>query len=68
MSSRSEWRRQVDQIAQEHGCEVELTRGSHLRLRHPSGWCVVCPATPSDKRRGLQNLRAEVKRHARVPA
>jgi hypothetical protein len=58
----------VGECARQHGCSVELTGGHHLRLRHPSGWFVICPQTPSETRRALQNLRAELKRQSKKAA
>lgn len=62
MSSRA-WRRQVEDLAAEFGCELEHTRGDHLRVAHPSGWALSVSKSPSDHR-ALANVRADLRRKA----
>lgn len=50
--------------ARQRGWQVERTRGSHFRLRHPSGALVVASGTPSCPR-ALWNLRADLRRAER---
>lgn len=61
--SSAAWRRDVDRLAEEYGCTVERTEGNHLKLKHPSGWSVVCSSSPSDGR-ALRYLRSDLRRKA----
>ena len=55
----AQWRRQIEQVAAEHGATVETTNGGHLRVKHPSGWFVF---------QALMNARAQIRRAAREQA
>lgn len=61
--SSAAWRREVDELAAEYGCTVERTDGNHLRLKHPSGWFVICSSSPSDPM-ALRYLRSDLRRKA----
>ena len=60
----AQWRRQLEQVAAEHGATVELTKGGHLRVKHPSGWFVFQASTPGDHR-ALMNARSHDRRYAK---
>lgn len=64
MSSNSRnWRRQVEDLARDHGCTVEDTHGDHLKLAHPSGWFLFVSKSPSDHR-ALSNVKSDLRRKA----
>lgn len=53
--------RRLLKSARRRGWTVERTRGSHWKLRHPSGAVVVAGSTPSCPRAVL-NTRADLRR------
>jgi hypothetical protein len=59
--SRGDWRRKVDSIAREHGCEVVLMNGGHLRLKHPSGWFVHTASTPRNEKQARHHLDRDIR-------
>lgn len=63
MSRASDWRRSLDDLATEYGCTLELTNGSHFKIKHPSGWFVFTACTPSDPR-ALRYVKSDLKRKA----
>lgn len=61
--TRSTHARTMRVLAKEYGATLDVTGGSHYRLRLPSGAVVFAPGTPSDWR-ALRNLRANLRRAA----
>lgn len=53
--------RQLLDKAKAHGCQIEHTNSSHIRILTPKGGTVILPSTPSDHR-ALLNARAELRR------
>lgn len=43
------------------GCDVEMSRGNHVKVRLPEGGSLCGPLTSSD-RRGTLNLRSRLRR------
>lgn len=52
------------EAARKRGWRLERTRGSHWKLKHPSGAVVVSSSTPSCHR-ALLNLQADLRRGER---
>jgi len=55
------WRRDLERLAAEFGCDLKLAPGGHFRFRHPSGWFVTCSASPNDPK-ALRYVRSDLKR------
>ena len=47
--------------ARRRGWEIERTRGSHWKLRHPGGGMVIASSTPS-RPSALANLKSDLRR------
>lgn len=41
---------------------VLVRHGKHAVFRHPNGGTLVCPLSPSDSKRGLLNLKRDIKK------
>jgi predicted RNA binding protein YcfA (HicA-like mRNA interferase family) len=41
---------------------VLIRSKKHAVLRHANGGTLICPLSPSDSKRGLMNLRRDIKR------
>lgn len=65
--SQAGWPRTVRALAKAAGASVEMTGGTHFRIIHPSGWRVIAPYSPSD-RRARANLRSAIRRAQRGAA
>jgi hypothetical protein len=52
--------------ARARGWEVTVTRGGHLRFRHPASGALVHSASTTSDRRGMRNLRADLRRGERA--
>ena len=68
MAGRGAWVRLVRAIADEAGATLEVTGGSHLRLRLPNGALVFAAGTPRNQWREAKNVRAQVRRAKRQAA
>lgn len=64
MSKGREWRKNVDQVAKQYGCEVSLTGSGHLMLEHPDGWSVLTASTPGSPWKAMKKLRCQCRRAA----
>lgn len=56
MTSRAQWRRQIVELCEEFGWEIE-SEAKHMKLVKPGAKPVFCACTPSDHR-ALKNTRA----------
>lgn len=63
MSASKNWRRAIEDLAREFGCELDQSKGDHLRLVHPSGWFLFVSKSPSDHR-ALANVKSDLRRKA----
>ena len=62
MPSPREWRRSVNDLADEYGYDVSTSGSGHLRLTKPGRPTVFTSATSSD-RRAIKNLRSKIRRN-----
>lgn len=65
MAGRSQWVRLVHDLAAEVDATVDVTGGSHLRLRLPGGASVFAAGTPRNQWREAKNVRAQLRRAKR---
>lgn len=49
------------QLAEQYGFVLSRV-GKHAVFKHPNGGTLVCPLSPSDSRRGLLNLKRDIKK------
>jgi hypothetical protein len=66
MSKAREWRKHVNQVADQYGCEIVLTGSGHLMLEHPSGWSVLTGSTPGSQWLAMKKLRSQVRNKAKA--
>jgi predicted RNA binding protein YcfA (HicA-like mRNA interferase family) len=48
-------------LAEQHGFKL-IRFNRHAVFRHKNGGMLICPCSPSDSRRGLMNLKRDIKR------
>lgn len=63
MSSKGDYRRDLQALASKLGLEIEVTKGGHLRLRRPgASGLVICPFSPRSAWRALQQTRSQIRK------
>jgi hypothetical protein len=53
--------KQYIELANEYGFTL-VRSNKHLIFKHKNGRILACPSSPSDSRRGLMNLKRDIKR------
>jgi hypothetical protein len=63
--TRSSWVCLIAELAEQYGATVELTNGSHWRLRHPDGWFVIASQTPRDEWHARRYVERDIRKAIR---